>query len=243
MARARSSVSQCARPVGPVNADGTLKISAPSETSCAEQLGEAQIVAHGQSEPARGRVDRDGLRAGHRVRRFAVALAPARQVDVEQVDLVVARRALAGGVVDDAGIRRTRLARDRDRLRAGDDPERRARAPSRRSPSARARRRPRSTTARRSASLRPMKEKFSGSTARQAPPSRACCSSRRAVARFFATSASRGHLDGGDDRLAHARRVPDRRRALARVAFAAASFISWASMRFTCGSSQLPVMR
>ena len=48
----------------------------------------------------------------------------------------------------------------------------------------------RSTTARRSVSFLPMKEKFSGSTARQAPRSRASRSSRRAVARFASTSAS-----------------------------------------------------
>src|SRR5438876_4246062 len=58
---------------------------------------EAQVVADGQPEPPPWQVGSDGELAGTVIARFAIALT-AGEVDVEQVDLILARDDLAGRI-------------------------------------------------------------------------------------------------------------------------------------------------
>ena len=131
----------------------------------------------------------DRLCAGHDGRGLAIALLAARNVDVEQMDLVVARDAAAALVEHEATPQRRAPAP----LRRGSESCRRrstcpARARSDRGTPGSALRRgaPRPSTL--SASLRPMIAKFSGSAASTAPCACARSSSPRAAARFAATS-------------------------------------------------------
>jgi hypothetical protein len=198
----------------------------------AVELGEAQIVAHGESQPARRGVDDDGLRARLRVGRLAVALAPARQVDVEEMDLVVARGAPALGVVDDAGVRGTRVALDRDRLRARDDPEAEFAGEGRHCGLCG----PVAVALDDGAPLRfvPAHEREVLRQYGEAGAALACEPEEAADGREVpADVRERRHLDGGDNGLRHG--VPS--------AAWRSSFSSRASMRFTWGSSQLPVIR
>src|SRR3546814_15112545 len=56
-------------------------------------------------------------------RRFAIALAAARHVDIEQMDLVIACDTRAIAVVDAARGMDARFTVDANRQRAGDDPQ------------------------------------------------------------------------------------------------------------------------
>ncbi len=123
IARARSSVSQCARPVGAVNADGRQNHSAPWSSRRRNSSGKAQVVADREAEAAGRRVHADGRLPGAHRRRLLVALVPARDRDVEQVDLVVARDSSPVGVEHQAGGGDPRLVGDPQRNRAGDDPQ------------------------------------------------------------------------------------------------------------------------
>ena len=82
---ARSSVSQCARPVGTVKTDGTKMTLGAGGAEATVQLRKAQVVAHGQPHGTQGGVrDHDGL-----PRPAELGLADGRltlDVDVEQVD-------------------------------------------------------------------------------------------------------------------------------------------------------------
>jgi len=81
-----------------------------------KQGGEPQVVANGETELAdRGAVDDDRVLAGAVDGRLAPALA-GREVDVEQVDLVVARLHMAGAVDDEAAVRHFSIV-DEDRER------------------------------------------------------------------------------------------------------------------------------
>ena len=168
-----------------MNAAGMLR-SRRRPAEFAVELGEAHIIAHGEPETACGRVDHTAP-CPARVARLAIALARAREVDVEQMDLVVARRALSLRVEHE---RRRPAATPASayRLRAGDDPEPELARDFREVFLDRAG--PVAIATLVAPPRFPMKEKFSGSVARPAPCSRASPSSRHAVSRFFATSAS-----------------------------------------------------
>ncbi len=97
--------------------------SAPLRQQFAKQLGETHVVADGQAEPAGGGIDGDGLRAGAHAARLTVAFGLAGHVDVEEVDLVVARNGAARVVVDEAGGGDARFAGELQRHRAGHDPQ------------------------------------------------------------------------------------------------------------------------
>ena len=82
----------------------------------AVERGEAQVVADGQAEPAPRQVGDHGELAGAVAARFAIALA-AGEIDVEHVDLVVARDDLALRVDQEGAVGRL-VGRDLDRERA-----------------------------------------------------------------------------------------------------------------------------
>jgi hypothetical protein len=90
--------------VGTVKAAGTAMTSAFASARRANKAGKRKIVADGQAELSdRGAVDNDRFAA----MRVDVALAPAlagRKVDVEQMDLVVARADFAARVDDERAI-------------------------------------------------------------------------------------------------------------------------------------------
>ena len=92
------------RPVGAVKADGHRQQLRPGGAQVPIQLRETS-----RHSTPRGRGARRACRAppacapGATLRRLAVGLGAARDVDVEQVDLVVARHARAVGIVDERG--------------------------------------------------------------------------------------------------------------------------------------------
>ena len=90
MARARSSVCQCASPVfsGEGGRHGEERRAAFGQRAI--QRRKAHVVADGQPDPAPGQVGDHGGFARLVIGGFAIALA-AGQIDVEHVDLVVAR--------------------------------------------------------------------------------------------------------------------------------------------------------
>ena len=92
MARARSSVCQCASPVLLVKADGTVRNDAPASGQRAIERRKAHVVADRQPDPAPRQVRDHGGLARLVVGGLAIALA-AGQIDVEHMDLVVAARA------------------------------------------------------------------------------------------------------------------------------------------------------
>ena len=77
----------------------------PASGERAVKRGEAQIVADGQAEPAPWQVGGDADFAGTVVARLAIALAAA-EIDVEHVDLVVARDDLALAVDQERAVGR-----------------------------------------------------------------------------------------------------------------------------------------
>ena len=97
MARARISTCQWASPVCLVKAAGMAMNSAPSIRERAVELRETEVVADGKAEPAEGKIDNHSLAAWPARGRLAVAL-PSRQIDVEHMQLVVARGDLAFGI-------------------------------------------------------------------------------------------------------------------------------------------------
>ena len=110
MARARSKVSQCARPVGLVNAEGMLNSLRPRGAQRAVQLGEANVVADGEAELPGGRVHHHGARSRGDVRGFPIAAGasglnagPTRDIHVEEMNLVIAAGALAVRAVNQRG--------------------------------------------------------------------------------------------------------------------------------------------
>ena len=188
MARARSSVSQCARPVGLVKAEGTASSCAPGGAQVPVELRKAHVVAHREPEPADRGVDEDGV--ARRVRRAPTRGSSRRARGCRRRTGGSCRSAPRGGR------RRRRRARrpPRDRrlpARSGMVPPTihsfsRCAVAARKScagplPSL-------SATLRLSASFSPMKEKFSGSAASCAPRAAAASSSTRACSRFSATS-------------------------------------------------------
>ncbi len=125
IARARISTCQCASPVGTVKAAGIERTVRPALLSAGVEIGEAQIVADRKAELA-DRRNRPRRRGRHRDRRrrFAPALAGG-EIDVEQMDLVVARPDIAGGVDHEAAVGRAGpplLALQRQRAEMDPDP-------------------------------------------------------------------------------------------------------------------------
>ncbi len=87
-----------------------------------EQLRKAHVVAHREPELAHRGFHHARIAARHGVRRFAMRFGAAGHIDVEQVNLVVARRALSVGLVDQAGGRHATVGVLAQRHRAADDP-------------------------------------------------------------------------------------------------------------------------
>ena len=114
--RARISTCQWASPVCLVKAEGIARNEAPASAQRAIERREAQIVANRQGEPAPRQVGDHGKVAGTVGVGFAIALA-AGEVDVEHVDLVVARGDVAVAVDQERAVRRL-LRSSLDRKRA-----------------------------------------------------------------------------------------------------------------------------
>src|SRR5579875_3643128 len=89
----------------------------------AVQLREAHIVTDGQSQAARGRFGDDRRFSWRDVCRLTVALLPAGNVDIEQMDLVVARGDTPPIIEQQARRGHPLLARQAQRHGARDDPE------------------------------------------------------------------------------------------------------------------------
>ena len=93
-----------------------------SSLQAAIEFREAQVVADRQAQAPRGRIERHHRVARRHVRRLAVTLGAIGQLDVEQMDLVVARDPGAAGVVDQAGLGAALAGCAGQRHRTGDDP-------------------------------------------------------------------------------------------------------------------------
>ena len=72
--------------------------SAPADASARVKRGEAKVVADAQAEPSPGQVGKHRFVARVEIARLAVAFA-AGKIDVEHMQLVVARGDLAWGVM------------------------------------------------------------------------------------------------------------------------------------------------
>ena len=94
MARARISTCQCASPVCWVKADGMARNDRAGFGQRAVERREAQVVADREAEPAPRQVGTHRELARPVAARLAIALAVG-EIDVEHVDLVVARDDLA----------------------------------------------------------------------------------------------------------------------------------------------------
>ena len=163
----------------------------------AVQLGKAQVVADAEADAAAAPAcERDGLRAGAQHARLVVALASV--VVAEQVQLVVARGQRAVGRERAAGVvHARRLAVDRDRQRAADQPDTvRARASARKrwigpSPGA-------SAASSLSASRRPIRQKYSGSATSSRAGARRFARQPRRASRLRSYLRRRHHLQRSD---------------------------------------------
>ena len=116
MARARISTCQCASPVCWVKAEGIASIRRAGLGQRAIERREAQVVADRQAEPAPRQIGKHRQFARPVVARLAIALA-AGEIDVEHVDLVVARDDLAVRVDQERAVGRL-VGRNLDRQRA-----------------------------------------------------------------------------------------------------------------------------
>src|SRR5882757_5269391 len=68
-----------------------------------KQLREADVITDGQPDLANGGVNDRGARAWCHIGRLAIFLGLTRDVDIKEMDLVVASDPVAGSVVDEGG--------------------------------------------------------------------------------------------------------------------------------------------